>query len=183
MKQFEYGELAKQILFCFVATGVIITIIALPGTAHIIKLFKPKNTAERNRIQKAYKRAEKQKLVRLYIKNGKEVVELTEKGKRKVYEYKLDDLHIKKPKKWDKKWRIVIFDIPETRRKDRRRFHWKLSDMGFRSIQKSTFITPYPSKDEIEFIIHFYGLEKYVLFHEAVNVTNEDKLKKMFSIK
>ena len=42
---------------------------------------------------------------------------LTENGKNKALAYDLDNIKIKKPPKWDKKWRVVLFDIPEKRKK------------------------------------------------------------------
>ena len=38
---------------------------------------------------------------------------LTDKGKNKAITFKIDSMEIKKPKQWDNKWRIVLFDIPE----------------------------------------------------------------------
>ena len=55
--------------------------------------------------------------------------------------------------------------------------------MGFRSIQKSTFIIPYPSKDEIEFITHFYRLEKYVLFLRQSIEKYKNDVRSLFNIK
>ena len=42
-------------------------------------------------------------------------------GEKKALKFKLDEMEIKKPAKWDGEWRIVIFDIPERFKKPERR--------------------------------------------------------------
>ena len=51
--------------------------------------------------------------------------------------------------KWDKKWRLVIFDIPKELHAQRVRFSEKLKTMGFFTLQKSVFIYPYDCYAEI----------------------------------
>ena len=36
---------------------------------------------------------------------------LTEEGEKRAKKYKINELKIEKPKKWDKIWRVLIFDI------------------------------------------------------------------------
>lgn len=56
-------------------------------------------------------------------------------------------------KRWDKKWRAVIFDIAEASKQTRERFRSKLKELGFGMLQESVFISPYDiSKDFTEFI-------------------------------
>ena len=56
-------------------------------------------------------------------------------------------------KKWDKKWRAVIFDIEEASKQARERFRSKLKELGFGMLQESVFISPYDiAQDFTEFI-------------------------------
>src|SRR3990167_2211250 len=64
--------------------------------------------------------------------------------------------------KWDKKWRVVIFDIPEKSRMARDALRRKLKELEFRELQKSVFVHPYECKKEIDFIIEFFNLRHYV---------------------
>lgn len=88
---------------------------------------------------------------------------LTDKGKLKVLTYRFQDIKIKKDN-WDKKWRLIIFDIPEKLRKSRDSFRQKLKELGFYEIQKSVFVFPYECKDEIDFVIEFFNLRKFVRY-------------------
>ncbi len=50
------------------------------------------------------------------MENGLMKLTLTEKGEKRAKEIQFNNLIIEKPEKWDKKWRLVIFDISETKR-------------------------------------------------------------------
>ncbi|OGZ10224.1 MAG: hypothetical protein A3D65_03970 [Candidatus Lloydbacteria bacterium RIFCSPHIGHO2_02_FULL_50_13] len=105
---------------------------------------------------------------------------LSTEGKRTALRYNLENLHIKKPAHWDKKWRIVMFDVPERLKKLRQTLHFHLKELEFYQYQKSVFVHPYECSKEIEFILEFYGARKYVRFVEATNLDNELHLKTLF---
>jgi DNA-binding transcriptional regulator PaaX len=52
-------------------------------------------------------------------KDGSITIFLSQEGKKKALTFKLDEIKINKPQKWDKKWRVVLFDIPESMKKMR----------------------------------------------------------------
>lgn len=106
---------------------------------------------------------------------------LTDKGKLRALTYYFDKMKIK-PEKWDGKWRMIAFDIPEKFKKGREALREKLKKMGFYEFQKSIWIYPYKCKDEMDFIIEFFGLRKYVRFGILESVDNELHLKKIFNL-
>lgn len=89
---------------------------------------------------------------------------LSDNGKKKVLQYNLDKMEIKKPVKWDKVWRLVIFDIPESLKSGRNALAARLKNLGFYSLQKSVFIYPYECKNEVDFIVEIFNLRPYVRF-------------------
>lgn len=115
-------------------------------------------------------------------KNGNVEIVLSEKGKRKVLEFDIDNIKIGKPTRWDKKWRMVMFDIPEKRRAERNVLREKLKNIGFKEIQKSVFVHPYPCLDEINFIVEYFQLRRYVRYGEVLSLTNDGELKLKFKI-
>ena len=114
--------------------------------------------------------------------DGSVEVILTEKGKRRALRYKLDEIEIKKPVRWDKKWRIVIFDVPEKKKRAREALRSKLRELGFKELQKSVFVYPYECKDEIDFINEVFDIRPYVKLIIAESVTNEEELKLFFNL-
>lgn len=106
---------------------------------------------------------------------------LTEKGKIKALTYHFQEMKIER-KNWDGKWRCVIFDIPEKLRQGRDALRDKLKKLGFHELQKSVFIFPYGCQEEIEFIVEFFDLKKWVRFAVLETIDNELHLKKIFRL-
>ena len=83
----------------------------------------------------------------------------------------------------DGKLRIIIFDIPEKFRWGRDALRKKLKELGFCEFQKSVFVFPYDCKDEIDFIIEFFNIRKYVRYGVFDYVDNAVHLKEFFNLK
>lgn len=146
-------------------------------------------------IKKDWKEIEKQSLRRairsLYQSklvtekqnpDGTVTIVLTDQGKQKALTYDLENMKIKKPKQWDKKWRIVLFDIPDRIKKIRDALRFHLKNLGFYEFQESVFVHPYDCKDEIDYLIEFYDIRKFVRFIIAESLDNELHLKKHFGL-
>jgi len=116
-------------------------------------------------------------------KDGTIVVILTKKGKKKALRFHINKMKIKKPTKWDGKWRMVFFDIPEKNRRSRDALRSKLKNLGFYELQKSVFIYPFSCKNEIDFIVEFFEVRNNVSFTEIISISNEAKLKLHFGLK
>ena len=85
------------------------------------------------------------------IKDGEPYFRLTSIGKNKI-ERDFPFLAFQN-RRWDKKWRAVVFDVEETNKQTRERFRGKLKELGFGMLQESVFITPHDiAKDFTEFI-------------------------------
>jgi len=107
---------------------------------------------------------------------------LTKKGKLRALNIQLENIKSKK-EKWDGKWRMIAFDIPEKYKRERDALRHKLRGIGFRELQKSVFVTPLNCGKEMAAFIEFYELKKYVRFAVLESVDNENFLKKVFNIK
>ena len=85
--------------------------------------------------------------------------------------------------KWDKKWRVVIFDIPEELRSARKRLRGRLKHFGFFQLQKSVFVFPYPCEKELADICKSLKISNYVdiLVAESPGF-QEDEIKKFFDL-
>lgn len=113
-----------------------------------------------------------------YKENNEGLVEiiLTKDGEKRALRFKLDDLKIKKPKKWDNQWRIVIFDIPNKLKKAREAIRKKLKELGFIKLQESVFVFPYECEDEINFVVEVFQIRPFIRFIRANSITNEEQL-------
>jgi len=97
----------------------------------------------------------------LYIKEkqGKKAIIITPKGAEKI-------LKIKRkiegyPRRKDKKWQMVIFDIPEDIKNKRESLRHGLKRLGYQKLQRSIWISPYNSLKETEELIKYFKLGQF----------------------
>lgn len=105
-------------------------------------------------------------------KDGMITISLTEQGKQRALTYKIGELSIRRPARWDRKWRLVIFDIPERFKSARDTLRQHLKRLGFLELQRSVFVHPFACRDEIDFIVEFYQIRPWVRYAtvEAIDV-------------
>ncbi len=114
--------------------------------------------------------------------NGSMTVVLSDNGRKKALTYNMDTMTIKKPPQWDGQWRLVLFDIPNKRKKERDVLRSLLKQLGFIKYQESAFIIPYECKNEIDYVVEFYNLRPHVRL-VAVNSFDDDlAFKKSFGL-
>jgi len=114
-------------------------------------------------------------------KDGTTTFVLSKEGRKVALTYNLDKMFIAKTR-WDKKWRLVIFDVPEKLKKVRDALRYQLKRLGFIELQRSVFVLPFECKNEIEYIVEFYDIRKCVRYIEADHIDNELDLKHKFRL-
>ena len=114
--------------------------------------------------------------------NGLCTLILSEAGRRRALAYKIDDMKIEKQHSWDRKWRIVTFDIPERKRRLRDTLRSRLRQLGMIEFQKSIFVHPYPCDDEIDFLVELYHARPFVRKITAESVDNGLHYKHKFGL-
>ena len=107
---------------------------------------------------------------------------LTDRGKKRVVTFNIDNMRNKKPKVWDKKWRMVLFDIPERHKPAREALRETLKRLGFYEYQKSVLVYPYPCRDELDYVIEFFNVRPWVRMVVASSLDNEIHLREIFNI-
>jgi DNA-binding transcriptional regulator PaaX len=91
-------------------------------------------------------------------------IALTPKGEAELRHLELADYEIKKPRRWDGRWRVLIFDIPEKKKSLRDKVRCTLSGIGFRRAQDSVWIYPYDCEDLITLLKADFKIGKDVLY-------------------
>ncbi len=123
------GNLKKKVLLLLLA-GLALGLTRSPKKHWWILKQIPKEWKKENRqaLERAINSLYASHLVReKHNKDGTTTLILSENGKQKALRFNIDKIEIKKPIKWDRKWRIVMFDIPERLRRlrDSLRFHFR----------------------------------------------------------
>lgn len=167
-------EVAKNILLALGLVGVITAVAIIPGLGKALPLLQKIDVA---RINQELKRLKKRGLVEIIKrKNGITTIKLTSSGKEKIKKYEIENLEIEKPKIWDGKWRIIIFDIPISKNKSREYLRRKIKNLGFYKLQASVFVYPYPCFEVVSFIRDFFGVSTEVEYLEAEKIESQNKL-------
>jgi len=65
-------------------------------------------------------------------------------------------------KRKDGKFQMIMYDVPEERRKDRDYLRNALLPLGYSQLQKSIWISPYNVFEQTQSLIHDYSLTDYV---------------------
>lgn len=115
--------------------------------------------------------------------DGTRTIVLTEKGKRRAVALDFNAMKIAQPARWDGLWRVVFFDIPEKYKTARIALRDKLLALGFFQYQKSVYIYPYPCQDEVDFVVEYFEVRRYVRLGVLADVTNEAELFLRFDLK
>ena len=88
----------------------------------------------------------------------------------------------RKPTKWDRKWRILMFDIPENKHAVRDRLRRTLSTMGFVQLQKSVWIFPYDCEDIVSLLKADLRMGTEMLYIIAESIEDEEYLLNHFHL-
>jgi len=98
---------------------------------------------------------------------------ITPKAIKKIRMLKVEESDWRQ-KEWDGRWRIVVFDIPEPKRRERNILRSLLKRKGFIGLQNSVFVAPYADFDDLNLMRSELGIEKYVNFFVAKSAGIDD---------
>lgn len=133
-------------------------------------------------LMRTLKRLRKQKVVRFKTVGDKTIIELTNKGKKKILKYSLEEMEIKRPGIWDRKWRLIIYDVPNSKRYAAGSFSDMLESLGMYRLQKSVFIYPFPCHDEVRFLREYFNIANNVWLLTVIAFENDEAFRDYFGI-
>jgi len=107
---------------------------------------------------------------------------ITAKGEKRLRNIAVESVEINKPRRWDGKWRMIMFDLPIRFKNARNAFRWRLKDMGFFQLQRSVWVYPYPCEKEMLFVADFFGVGEHVEILEVNHILHDQKLKDHFRL-
>lgn len=115
---------------------------------------------KKSSLSQALRRLREKGYIEKEIDEGKVIYKLTSIGKDSLA-YIFDETT------WDGKWRIVMFDIPEDKRKFRDVFRKKLKSWQFKNWQQSIWITKSNITFNLRKLISNLGIEQWVAVIES----------------
>jgi len=150
-KRLRRGQLEAAILGTLAVVGIGAVAIAAPNVLKLLKYVDPDWITKRDPRERLYviaSRLKRKGLVKFERVGGKTRMLLTEKGRIMAHRAMLGN---PLPQKilWDRKWRMLIFDIPEKRRPLRDKVRAILTGFGFVRLQDSVWVFPHDCEDVI----------------------------------
>ena len=175
---------SKTLLLIIGALGLVFVAVAAGNAVQLLKytpLLK-KSKLKIFEINQGIKRLLKRGLLEIKEDNDKKYLKITEKGRHMLLKYQMEGLASDKPKKWDKKYRVVVFDIEEQMRKIRDRLRDILRSFGFVQLQASVWVYPYECQEIIDLLKQYLMLQGEVVYMTVESIENDSWLKKKFEL-
>ncbi len=177
------AKIKNSIIALCAATGALGVGLVMPGVFKILKYTKirPEDLFNKKQaIRNSISRLKKHGLLKQESKNGKYFLILTQKGRE--YFLKIQKAEKKRKQKWDKKWRVVVFDIEEKYRSIRVKVRKELLSYGFFKLQNSVWIYPYPCEDYITLLKTDNKTSKHLIYMVVDEIEQEKDLKEFFGL-
>lgn len=182
----SFGNIARGVFLALLGTGALLIVLSSPaGVRRLSRAvgyeLKRREQRERFRWTIAYLRRKKYLDYR-QEQDGTVRIELTEDGRKRALRYQLEALALPKAERWDGRWRIIAFDIPEQKKRGRDALREKLRGLGCVQLQKSLWVWPYECQDEIDFIAEIFGIGPHVHYLVTESITSAKFLKYKFNL-
>ena len=179
------AEIVEKVLLTAATGATIATSLALPGA--IVALGPIIEGAydlhDKRQQNREYRRVlaymKHQQLLKLEPRSGNGLI-IAKRGRERLKATSLERLVVAPPQTWDSRWRLVMFDIPEVKRSNRRQFVGQLNILGFYQLQRSVWIHPFPCRNIVTRLATTYGVSDYITFVPAAKLDNEKALRQQF---
>lgn len=179
-KRFRNQNLQKIILETVKGVGILSVALLAPNViANLNKVGILKTRRQREVIINSRKRLVASGLLN-YSRDGS--LSLTQKGEEKLSYFERIEYKIEKPTHWDKKWRVLIFDIREERKTTRDKVRVTLQSIGFYRLQDSVWVYPYDCEDLITLLKADFKIGRDLLYIIADSIENDIRLKAHFNL-
>ena len=172
-------DIQQAILTTVKSAGFIGVALIAPNA---LQFMKPLGLIPGDRHKETIKRSRERLMKAGLLKYENGHICITEKGEVKLMLLEMKDKNLNKPNKWDGKWRMLIFDIPEKRKSLREKIRITLSDIGFVKLQDSVWIYPYSCEDLISLLKADFKVGKDLLYLIVDSIENDNNFRKLFGL-
>lgn len=136
-----------------------------------------------NRRQKEIVNRARDRLLRQgLLKRGDGFLRLTPKGEGALRMLEVRNFNAGRPKRWDGKWRVLIFDIPEYRKGLRDKIRRTLESIGFVRLQDSVWIYPYDCEELVALLKADFKIGRDMLYMIVQELEGDRQIKSRFGL-
>ena len=185
MVNIKKREIGRYILAGISVAGILFVGAVAPNIFQMIprSFLKryPKKSVERS-VERAVENLKRRGLIKLTQGPNGWRLEITGRGREIMDALELKEKILKHPKRWDKKWRLLIFDIAEKRKHIRDKIRRALISLGFYRLQDSVWIYPYECEEILELLRIKYGVRYEALYLRVEYLAKDKYLKQHFGL-
>jgi DNA-binding transcriptional regulator PaaX len=179
-KRRKKQNLQRALLLTLATAGIVAWAVMAPSTLSLLK-YLPGDPI-RYRLRTAAGKLVHKKYA-VWVKRGDAYcLRITEKGS-KALAFEQSRLSLGSTKrKWDGRWRIVTFDVPERRRGVRGRLREMMKSVGFVRLQESVWVYPYDCEEFIALLKAELKIGRSVLYVIADSIEQDKALRAHFNL-
>lgn len=181
-KRVRKQNIRYAILAGLKVAGIVGLALVAPNTLRLLKYAPGMRAQYTSRISESLKRLEARGLLKIVNEHGIRNVTLTKSGEALLARLSIGNKKIKPPRKWDRRWRVVIFDIPEKRKAARDRLRLLLSSIGFEKLQNSVWVYPFECEDLLTLLKTDAVLGREVIYIVAEDIEGDKRLRVKFQL-
>ena len=184
--EIRWTKVQQAVLKSIFAAGVLSMVLLAPNAIKIIKMFDGGKARKRNPKYAVNEAVQRLKEKGFIVSEKTELgifLRLTERGEKILELFNRGDFQLKKPQKWDGKWRIIIFDIKERRKGLREKVRLTLRHIGFVRLQDSVWVYPYDCEDLMTLLKADFRVGKDILYIIADKIENDRVIRGTFGLK
>ena len=187
IKRKRRHNIQKIVLGTIKGAGLLSVALVAPNALKMLEVvdpsFKKRKRNPKYTISGAIDRLLAKNLIRFEKNERGTFIRLTKEGERILRSLELENIHKhQRKKKWDKKWRMIIFDIKEDKKALRDKVRNTLIRIGFLKLQNSVWVYPYDCEDLITMLKVDFKIGKDVLYVIADQIENDAIIKKHFGL-
>ena len=184
-KRVKKVRLENILLGSIAVAGVAGIALLAPPMLRLLKNADPEWLLKRDpgrRLRESALRLKRKGLVEFKNENGKKKLRLTPRGEKVMGSIWNETYQLQKPRRWDGKWRLVIFDIPEKQRPTRDKIRHLVSRLGFLSLQDSVWVYPYDCEELVTLLKTDLKIGRAVLYIIADAIEFDKPIRQHFSL-
>lgn len=99
---------------------------------------------------------------------------ILEEGDARIFERSFTD--------WDGTWHLIVYSLPEERRKERNELRKKLVWLGFGNLAPGTWVSPHGREEDVLAISRDLGVDEYVTVFTAETASDEEIVRQCWDL-
>ncbi|MEK7509408.1 MAG: CRISPR-associated endonuclease Cas2 [Patescibacteria group bacterium] len=183
LRERRRGYMKSAVLGTLAVTGIVAVALVAPNTLQLLKHVKINGRRLGDQARTALGRLAREGHVEFVMENGRKYARITPTGRHALMQ--LEErarLKARSQRRWDKRYRVVIFDIPEKKRKIRDQLRSRMHEAGFLQLQQSVWIHPHDCEDLVALVKADLHIGKAVLYLIVEKIEHDAWVRQHFGL-